>query len=68
MGQNPGQSFGRQARLEPDKTWKFVLNSPNNCQEQCLGVASVIALACSPIDGQDLGTTSIQGYVQCSWR
>ena len=36
--------FRAKARLEPDKSWKDVLDSRKNRQEECLGVASVINL------------------------
>ena len=44
------------------KSWKDVLDSRKSCQEECLGVASVITFACSHIDGPD-SITSVEGYV-----
>ena len=44
-------------------SWKDVLDSRKNQQEECLGVASVITFACSHISRLDLGMILIEGYV-----
>ena len=55
--------FRAKARLEPDKSWKDVLDSRKTRQEECLGVASVITFACSHISRSDFEMTLIEGYV-----
>ena len=51
------------ALLVPAKSWKVVLDSQNNRQNECLGIASVITFASSDIDRQASGTTSVKGYL-----
>ena len=51
------------ARLVPAKSWKDVLDSQNNRQNECLGVAFVIKFASSDIDRPDSGTSPVEGYV-----
>ena len=41
--------FRAKARLAPAKTWKDVLQSRENRQKECIGVASVITFACSDL-------------------
>ena len=55
--------FRAKARLEPDKSWKDVLDSRKNRQEECLGVASVITFACSHISRSFLEMTLFDSYV-----
>ena len=55
--------FRAKARLEPNKSWKDVLDSRKTRQEECLGVASVITFACSHISRSDFEMTLIEGYV-----
>ena len=51
------------ARLVPAKSWKDVLDSQNNRQNECLGVAFVIKFASSDIARPDSGTFQVEGYV-----
>ena len=58
--------FRAKARLQPAKTWKDVLHSRKDRQKECMDAALDITFACYDITvtaGQDLGTTSIEGYV-----
>ena len=43
--------------------WKDLLHFRENHQKECIDAASDVEFACYDIEGQDLGTTLIEGYV-----
>ena len=55
--------FCAKARLAPAKTWKDVLQFRGNRQKECIGVASVITIACSDFARPYSGSFLIEGCV-----